>query len=127
VRPLLSWKARALQIETVPAETPISYSRTSVTRRPTRIATLAAGYADGFSRKLSNVGYVMAKGKICRILGTVTMDLTVVDVTEVEADLRTEFAIINDQRNAADLAVDLGTIPYEVLCSIGGRVPRIYT
>jgi alanine racemase len=126
VKPVLSWKVSALQIETVPAETPISYSRTYVTRRPARVATLAAGYADGFSRKLSNAGYVMAKGKICRILGTVTMDMTVVDVTEVEADLGTEFAIINDQRNAADLAADLGTIPYEVLCSIGGRVPRIY-
>ena len=126
VKPVLSWKVRALQIQEVPAGTPISYLRTFVTDRPTRLATLAVGYADGFSRKLSNAGYVLTGGKACRVLGTVTMDMTVVDVTAAEADLQTEFAIIDDRRDAANLADELGTVPYEVLCAIGVRVARVY-
>jgi alanine racemase len=126
VRPVLSWKVRALQIQDVPAGTPISYLRTFVTDRPARLAALAVGYADGFSRKLSNAGYVLAGGKACRVLGTVTMDMTVVDVTAAEADLQTEFAIIDDRRDAAGLASELGTVPYEVLCAVGARVARIY-
>ncbi len=126
VKPLLSWKARALQIQDVPAGTPISYSRTFVTERPSRLATLAVGYADGLSRKLSNGGYVLAGDKVCPVLGIVTMDMTVVDVTDSDVDLETDFAVINDRRNAADLASALDTVPYEVLCAIGGRVARVY-
>lgn len=126
VQPILCWKAKALQIEAVPAGSPVSYSRTFVTESPARIATLAVGYADGFSRKFSNSGYVLAAGKRCRVLGNVTMDMTVVDVTGVEAGLETEFEILSDQRNAADLAADLGTVPWEVLCAIGARVTRVY-
>jgi alanine racemase len=125
-RPVLSWKTKALQIQEVPAGTPISYSRTFVTVRPTRIAALAVGYADGFSRRFSNLGVVVAHGKSCRILGRVTMDLIMVDVTDMDVDLDTEFAVINDQRTAAHLAGEIGTISLEILCRIGPRVPRFY-
>ncbi|MBI2821238.1 MAG: alanine racemase [Acidobacteria bacterium] len=126
VRPVLCWKAKALQVETLPAGSPVSYSRTFVTRRETRIATLPLGYADGFSRKFSNRGYVLAGESICPVLGRVTMDMTVVDVTDAPVDGDTEFAILNDRRSAADLAADLETIPWEVLCAIGARVTRVY-
>jgi len=125
-QPVLSWKAKAAQIQEVPAGTPISYSRTFVTARPTRVAALAVGYADGFSRRFSNLGVVMANGRSCPILGRVTMDLIMVDVTGMDVDLDTEFGLINDQRTAAHLADDIGTISLEILCRISPRVPRFY-
>ena len=126
VKPALTWKTRALQFDDLPAGSPISYSRTFVTERPTRTAILAVGYADGFSRKFSNRGYVLVDGQACRILGNVTMDMTVVDVTEARVNADSEFVIVGDGRDAAHLAADLGTISWEVLCGIGRRVTRVY-
>ncbi|MBI4456183.1 MAG: alanine racemase [Acidobacteria bacterium] len=126
VKPVLHWKARPLRIDAVPSGSPISYSRTFITTRKSRVATLPVGYADGFSRKFSNSGYVLAEGQVCRVLGMVTMDMIVVDVTDVDVTMETEFSILNDKRNAAHLAADLGTIPWEVLCAIGARATRIY-
>ncbi|PZC52833.1 alanine racemase C-terminal domain-containing protein, partial [Mesotoga sp. TolDC] len=96
------------------------------------VATIPVGYADGYSRLLSNKGYVIIAGKRCRILGRVCMDQFVVDVAHIERKISVgdEVVIIGSQegeRITAEEMADLcGTINYEVVCSISSRVPRIY-
>lgn len=131
LRPVLSLVTRIAFIKRVPAGTPISYGRTFTTRRESLIATVPIGYADGYSRGLSNKGQALVRGKRTGIAGRVCMDMTMFDVTDVagvrEGD---EVVLIGRQGNesvtAGDIAALTGTIPYEVLCGISGRVPRVY-
>lgn len=129
--PVLSFKTRVVFLKDHPAGTPLGYGASFYTRRPSRIATLPVGYADGLNRALSNRGRVIVRGKYARITGNVSMDLTLVDVTDIpNVSVGDEVTLIGRSDGAtitaAELARDLGTIPYEVLCSIGKRVPRIY-
>jgi alanine racemase len=94
-----------------------------------RIAILAAGYADGISRKLSNRGAVLIKGKRCPILGRVTMDMIMVDVSRVLNPRWGDEAVLigtsgKEEITAQDIATWAETNPYEVLCNISKRVPR---
>jgi alanine racemase len=131
VRPVLSLVTRIAFVKTVPAGSPISYGRTFVTKRESRIATIPIGYADGFSRALSNRGEALVRGTRVPVAGRVCMDMTMLDVTDVpgvsEGD---DVALIGRQGNekitADDLAAKTGTIAYEVLCGISSRVPRVY-
>lgn len=128
--PALSFKSRIVHIKTVPAEFSISYGRTYKTAAPTRIATIAAGYADGFSRSLSSRGHVLIQGQIAPVVGRVCMDLTMVDIGRIpEAGINDEVVLIGRQGDrqitADDLARLQNTISYEILTSIGQRVPRI--
>ena len=131
LKPVLSLKSNVLFLKKVPAGTPISYGRTFVTKKRSRIATVPAGYADGYSRKLSNNGEVIINGRLAPIVGRVCMDTIMVDVTEIP-DVRrgTEVVLIGRQGkqeiSALDIAEKTGTIPYEVLTSIGERVKRVY-
>jgi alanine racemase len=131
LQPALAWKTRILALRDVPAGQPISYDATYVTRVPARIATLPVGYADGFSRQLSNKGRVLVRGQFAPVVGKVTMDLTMVDVTALEkVAVGDEVTLIGGSGElkitAWDHAFIANTIPYEILCNISKRVPRKY-
>ena len=130
LRPVLSLVTRVAFLKRVPAGVPISYGRTFVTNRESLIATIPLGYADGYSRGLSNKGEAIVRGARVPVAGRVCMDMTMLDVTDVpgvaEGD---EVVLIGEQGNeritADDIAARTGTIAYEVLCGISCRVPRV--
>ena len=108
----------------------ISYARTWIAKRTTRVATLAVGYADGLPRLLSNKGQVLIGGKRVPILGRVTMDMTMVDVTDVpDCHIGDEVVLLGTQGASEITATEMGewaqTNSYEILCRIGARVPRV--
>ncbi len=129
--PVLSFKSRIVYMKDIPSGTPLGYSASFFARRPSRIATVPVGYADGLSHALSNRGYAIVRGRRARIVGSISMDLTLLDVTDIPGtDIADEVILIGESGQAAITAVEvaqlLDTVPYEVLCSIGKRVPRIY-
>jgi alanine racemase len=131
LKPVMSLKTEIMQIKRVPAGYSISYGRTFVTQRDSVIATLPVGYADGYSRLLSNTGTVLIGGKKVPVVGTVCMDMTMVDVTKVpNINVGDEAVLIGrqgDKEISADEVADkIGTISYEVFCGVSKRVPRIY-
>jgi alanine racemase len=131
LRPVLSWKTRVIFLKTVPKGFPVGYARTWKAHRPTRIATLAVGYADGYPRILSNTGFVLIRGRKARILGRVTMDMMMVDVTGNSACQVGDEAILLGQQGrerimAEEVAELAQTNAYEILSRIATRVPRIY-
>jgi alanine racemase len=131
LRPALAWKTRVLLVRDVPAGRGVSYGRTFVTPRAMRIATLAAGYADGYPRQASGRGAcVLVGGKRCPVLGRVTMDQILVDVSEAgEVQPGDEAVLIGSQGKAEILAGELaewaGTIAWHVFTGIGGRTKRV--
>jgi alanine racemase len=130
-RPVMSLRTRITFLKTVAQGSPLGYGGTFVTKRESRIATLPIGYEDGLRRALSSRGPVIVRGQLAPIVGRVSMDLTLVDVTDVlEAALDDDVVIIGKQAavqiTAEDLAAHIGTISYEVTCGISDRVPRIY-
>ncbi len=131
LQPLLSWKSKIISLKNFPAGSAISYGATFVTQRPSRIAVMALGYADGYSRQFSNCGEVLVCGKRAPVRGRVCMDLTMIDVTDIpQAQIGDEIVIIGKQGSedlrAEDLAAKINTISYEIFCGISSRVPRIY-
>lgn len=129
--PVLTFKSRVVYLKDVPSGTPLGYGAAFHTRRPSRIATLPVGYADGLSRALSNRGRALVRGQCARIVGNISMDLTLLDVTDIPGvSVGDEVTLIGKSDHcsitALEIAQQLGTVPYEVLCSIGKRVPRIY-
>jgi alanine racemase len=130
--PVLSWKCRVLQLSEVPAGTGISYGHAFHTDRPSRIATISVGYADGYLRSLTNMGQVLVQGRRAPVVGRVTMDMTMVDVTDIpDVDVGDEVVLIGTQDadtiTASDVAAWAGTISYEVFCAISHRVARYYS
>ena len=131
LRPVLSLTTKVAQVRKVHAGRSISYNRLFTASRPSRLAVLPVGYADGYNRLLSNRGAVLIKGQRAPIVGRICMDMTIVDVTDIPDVKPGEEAVLIGRQgphaiSAADLAVWQETIPYEVLCGIGPRVPRIY-
>lgn len=131
LKPVLSLRSTVVHVRTIRAGGSVSYNRTFVAKRPTRIAVVPIGYADGYSRRLSNNGFVLIGGKKAPVVGIVCMDMTMVDTTDIGGIQvgDTVTLIGQDGREtigADDLAEWTGTIPYEVLCAIGSRVPRLY-
>jgi alanine racemase len=129
--PALSLKTRIVFLKKTPAGRSISYGRTYITQKSTVIATLPIGYADGYGRILSNKAKVLVKGQRAPVVGKVTMDQTMIDVGHIEgAKLGDEVVLIGKQGDneirCEELARLAGTIPYEIVCSITNRVPRIY-
>lgn len=132
LKPVMELKTKIIFVKHVPRGYSISYGRTFVTKRDSLIATIPIGYADGMNRLLSNRGEVLIRGKRAPIVGRVCMDLTMVDVTEIPGvKVGDEVSIIGKQGreciSALEIAERIGTISYEVLCSISSRVPRRYT
>lgn len=131
VRPALNWKCRVSLVKTISRGTALSYGRGFIARRTMRVATLTAGYGDGYPRSASNRARVLIQGEACRVLGRVTMDQMIVDVSHLE-DVKSgeEVALIGKQGNrqitANDLAKWCKSIPWEILTAITARVPRIY-
>jgi alanine racemase len=115
-----------IQCRTVEAGESVGYAATWVARRPTRAATVAAGYADGLSRALSGRGRLWAGAVPCPILGRVSMDLIVADISALGDDPET-LAVLGPQQGPDDLAASAGTIGYEVLTGLGARLARCYT
>ena len=131
VRPALTWKAAVLAVKDLPAGALVGYGGIFRTTHPTRIAILAAGYADGIPHRLSDRGRVIAKGHFAPIIGAVSMDVTTIDVThcpplkvgDAVTLLGSELGLSIDAQQIARVA---GTISYSVLCGIHARVKRIY-
>lgn len=131
LRPVLSLVTRIAFTKKVSAGVPISYGRTFTTMRESIIATLPVGYADGYSRSLSNTGEALVRGLRVPVVGRVCMDMCMVDVTEVPSVREGDDVVLigsqgNERITAEDIAAKTGTIAYEVLCGISSRVPRIY-
>ena len=129
--PAMTVKARIIDIRDVPEGTPISYGRTFVTKRRSRIGVLAIGYADGFSRHFSNNARVLVKGRAAPVAGRVCMDLTMIDLTDVPGVERNDEAVIVGRQGdhaitADELASRAGTIAYEILTSLGSKANRVY-
>ena len=131
VKPVLTWKTRILQVREVGAGQPLGYHGAYVTQAPARIAVIPAGYADGLSRQLSSRGRVIVRQDYASIVGNVTMDLTLLDVTGIPGvEVGDEVILLGSSGHhtisAWDIASLTGTVPYEVLCGISDRVPRKY-
>jgi len=131
LKPALSWKAKIVYLKEVPSGTGISYGATYITEKNAKIATIPMGYADGYSRLLSNKGEVLIKGQRAPIRGRVCMDQFMVDVTDIdEVEIGDEVVLIGKQGDeefsATEMADIIGTINYEITCDITKRVPRIY-
>ena len=131
IRPVLSWKTRILSVRNVDANQALGYNGTYVTKTPSRIAVLPLGYADGLNRRLSNRGRVIVRGNYAPIVGRISMDLTLVDVTGIaEIEVGDEVNLIGSSGRCSVDAIEQArlaeTSPYEILCGLSKRVPRKY-
>jgi alanine racemase len=131
VAPVLTWKAKLLAVKEIPEGALVGYGGTFRAPRPMRIGIVGAGYADGIFHRLSNRGKVIAAGKLTSILGTISMDLTTIDLSHTDqlapGDEVTLLGQEGDARlDAQQIARVAGTISYNILCSISARVRRVY-
>ena len=131
VRPVMKLASRVAYVKFFPSQSSLSYGRTFTTSRKTKVAYIAAGYADGIPRALSNKGAVLLRGRRCPIIGRVCMDWLLVDVTDLSHVEPGDEAVLmggsgNDAITADEIAGQAGTIPYEILCSISRRMSREY-
>ncbi len=129
--PVMSFKSRLVQLRSLPAGTPVSYARTFVTQRPTRMGVVPVGYGHGYSWLMSNRGRMLVHGQSCPILGRVTMDLTMIDLAAApDAKVGDEVVLFGEQGDATlsleEVARLSETLSYEIMCTIGKRVTRIY-
>jgi alanine racemase len=131
VKPALSWRARIISVKDVPAGSKVGYGGSFTALSPMRLAVLAAGYADGVPHRLSNKGSVIAGGRLAPIVGTVSMDLTTIDITNSPGmQAGDEVTLLGREGevslDAQQIARVAGTISYNVLCGISARVKRFY-
>lgn len=130
LRPLMTLKALISNLKVLPEGSGISYGHSYVTRRITKVATIPLGYADGISRLLSNKLMVTVKDMKAPSIGSICMDQFMVDVTDIDdVKIGDEVVIFGHDKNDTDLtdmAKMMGTIHYEVMCSISRRIPRVY-
>ncbi len=132
LRPVLSWKTRVLTVKDVAAGQAVGYMGTFVTKAQSRIAVLPVGYADGYPRLLSNRARVIVGGEYAPLVGRVSMDLTIVDVSHIRDVAVGDEVILIGQHNgksvdAVELARLCESVPYEILCGLSQRVPRVYS
>lgn len=128
IKPVLEWKTVVSMVKTVHAGETIGYGRTYRVKKDMTVATLPVGYADGYNRLLSNKGRVFIHGCAAPIVGRICMDQTLVDVTNIpNVRMGDEIVLLNrGGYTADDMAEELGTIGYEIVCDISARVTRIY-
>ena len=129
--PVLSFHARVVLVKDLPVGTAVSYNRTKSLSRPTRVAIVAVGYGDGVPTAASNRGFFLVRGQRCPILGRVTMDQTIVDVTDVPSVVVGDIATIlgpqgADRITVAEFCAWADCIPWEALCTLTQRVQRVY-
>ena len=132
IRPALQWLSRVTHVKELPAGREISYGGTYVTTKPTRVATVPVGYADGYRRSLSGKFYVLIRGKRAPILGRVCMDQMMVDVTDIPGvSLNDKVVLVGrsgeEQITVEQIAAAADSFNYEFICGISRRVPRVYS
>jgi len=132
LRPVMNWKTKIIQVQTLRKGVSVSYGGRYVTKNDeTRIATIPVGYADGLSRRLSGNMELLVKEKRVKQVGTICMDMCLIDITDLpDVTMGEEVVIFGNQGKGQikveELATQADTIPYEILCGVGKRVPRIY-
>ncbi|MBQ0104470.1 MAG: alanine racemase [Armatimonadetes bacterium] len=129
IRPVLKLKSHIIHIKTLPKGVSIGYNRTYITDRETKVATVSAGYGDGYSRALSNRGFVYINGNKVKIIGRVCMDIFMADVTDIDCKLYDDVYLYDWEHKETDIeniAKELDTISYELLTQISARVKREY-
>ena len=120
-------KTTISQIKSVPKGQSIGYSRKGIMEEDGKIATIALGYADGYDRRFSNgKGFVLVHGKKAPVIGNVCMDMTMVNISGIEANEGDEVIIYGPGISLKELSERIGTIPYELLTNISSRVKRVY-
>ncbi len=129
LEPVLAWKTQILSVHDVAEGARVGYNGTFVAETPMRLALLPVGYADGLRRELSNAGDVLIGGRRARIVGRVSMDVTIVDVTEIAGAKAGDEVVIFGVQGSESITADdhariAGTVAYEILCGIAARVPR---
>lgn len=131
LEPVMRWRTEIMRLKDLPPGHAVGYGMTFRTTRPSRIATIPVGYADGYNRLLSNRGVVLIRGKRAPVVGRVSMDLVTIDVTDIgDAAVGDEVVLLGSQESETitpeEIAAKIGTISYEVFCSVSARVPRVY-
>jgi len=131
LEPALSWRTRIISIREFGAGQALGYNGTYTTTHAARIAVLPVGYADGYRRGLSNRGRVIVRDMYAPIVGAISMDLTLIDVTHVSGVEEGDDVILIGSSgplrvDAVEVASLCGTVPYEILCGISKRVPRVH-
>jgi len=131
LQPCLSLRARIISLRDVPVGEGVGYAARFVTKRPSRIAVINAGYADGVVRALTNRGWALVRGRRVPLVGTISMDLTMLDLTDVpEAVLGDVVTIYGKDGDASievsEVAHEIGTVTSDLLCALGRRVPKFY-
>lgn len=131
LEPVLRWKTTIARLKEVTPGESVGYGHSWTATRPSRIATLPVGYADGYDRALSNRGTVLVRGQRAPVVGRVSMDLVTVDVTDVRDAAAGDEVILLGRQDGAEIPVEeiaglTGTIAYEVFCAISARVPRLW-
>jgi alanine racemase len=131
LQPCLSFRAKIISLRDVPPGEGVGYGARFVTERPSRIGVINAGYADGIVRQRTNRGYALLRGRCVPLVGTISMDLTAIDATDVpDAALGDVVTLYGKDGNAAievsDVAREIGTVTSDLLCALGRRVPKYY-
>jgi alanine racemase len=131
LRPVLSWKTRVLTVKDIAAGEAVGYMGTYVTKQKSRVAVLPVGYADGYPRLLSNRARAIVRGEYAPVIGRVSMDLTIVDVGKIPGVVVGDEVVLighsgGKRVDACELAELCETVPYEILCGLSQRVPRVY-
>lgn len=127
LQPVMSLYTTVSQVQEIPADTSVSYGRTYVSEHPRKLAVLSMGYADGLARKLSGQAKFLIDGKAAPVVGRICMDMCMVDVTDIpEVSVGDVATVIGSGQPCEVFADQLDTIPYEILCGINKRIPRIY-
>ena len=129
-RPIMQFKSRIIHIKEINENTSISYGRTFISKNKMKVATVACGYGDGYPRSASNKTYVIINDKRCPVIGKVTMDMFMVDVTKVDCKVEDEVILIGESKNE-QITIDeicklTGEFNYELLTRINARVKRVY-
>jgi alanine racemase len=130
LRPALSLHSRIVHVKGLRPGEGTGYGLKTIVDRPTTIAIVPAGYADGLDRRLAGCGHMLVRGRRAPVVGSVCMDMTTIDVTGTEVAPGDEVVIIGEQGTESigvrEMAASIGTIPYELLCRVGSRIERVY-
>ena len=131
LKPVMSLRTKIINLRRVPAGEGVGYDATFVPERPSLIGVLAAGYGDGIHRSLGNRGSVLVRGKLAPIVGIISMDVTMIDVTDIEdvavGDVATIYGSDGDHVLLANrVARSIGTVTSDLLCAVSQRVERVY-
>ena len=128
LQPAMALKAKIIKVKTIRSGMPVSYGNKYITKKETRIATIACGYADGYSRTLSGKSHVMIAGEKVPVIGNICMDMCMADITDIVKPVKAgdNATLFDGQITADDIASINGTINYEIVCRIGIRIPKVF-